>query len=218
MTLNISLESTRKRVRLCQLLESAERAALAPIDTDKLHAFAYLCDILSPVWGLTPFDRRILKTGRPPFYPDLQREVDRMVAMGLFDVSDLSYRKAPDGSMIFQARYALRFASPHGRQLREALDADSEAAASQAYLDELARALATLRDDDIASAASEDATYDDPSISSGDVIDFGDAARRVRTHEATASLDQLFPDIHLTPARRLYMYAHYLGRKVHAAA
>jgi hypothetical protein len=160
MMRTIWLESTRKRVRLCQLLEAAERAALAPIDTDKLHAFAYLCDILSPVWGLTPFDRRILKTGRPPFYPDLQREVDRMVAMGLFEVSDLSYRKAPDGSMIFQARYALRFASAHGRALRQALDADPEAVSSQAYLDELARALATLRDDDIASAAAEDATYD----------------------------------------------------------
>lgn len=214
----LSLDSTRKRVRLYQLLEAAERAALAPIDTDKLHAFAYLCDILSPVWGLTPFDRRILKTGRPPFYPDLQREVDRMVAMGLFEVSDLSYRKAPDGSMIFQARYALRFSSSHGQSLQAALDCDAEAVSDQAYLDELARALATLRDDDIASAAAEDATYDDPTISSGDVIDFGDASQRVRTHEATAALDQLFPDIQLTPARRLYMYAHYLGRKVHDAA
>ena len=211
-----SLESTRRRVRLLQLLEAAERAALAPIDTDKLHAFAYLCDILSPVWGLTPFDRRVLKTGRPPFYPDLQREVDRLVAMGLFEVSDLSYRKAPDGSMIFQARYALRFASPHGRRLREALEGDDDAVANQAYLDELARALASLRDEDIAAAAAEDATYDDPTISSGDVIDFGEATRRVRTHEATGSFDALFPDINLTPARRLYMYAHYLGRKVHA--
>ncbi len=57
------------------------------------------------------------------------------------------------------------------------------------YLDELARALASLRDEDIAAGAAEDATYDDPTISSGDVIDFGEAARRVRTHEATGSFD-----------------------------
>ncbi len=216
MRIRIGLNSIRRRVRLLQLLESAERAALAPIDTDKLHAFAYLCDILSPVWGLTPFDRRVLKTGRPPFYPDLQREVDRLVAMGLFEVSNLSYRKAPDGSMIFQACYALRFASSHGRHIREALEADADAVASQSYLDELARALASLRDEDIAAAAAEDATYDDPTVSSGDVIDFGEVFRRVRTLEATGSFDALFPGIKLTPARRLYMYAHYLGRKVHA--
>ncbi len=216
MSTRLDLESIRRRVRLLQLLEAAERAALAPIDTAKLHAFAYLCDILSPVWGLTPFDRRVLKTGRPPVYPDLQREVDRLVAMGLFEVSEPSYRKAPDGSMMFQASYALRFASPHGRRIREALEADAEAVASQAYLDELARALASLRDEDIAAAAAEDVTYDDPTVSSGDVIDFGEATRRVRTHEAARSLDALFPDINLTPARRLYMYAHYLGRQVHA--
>lgn len=216
MTFRDDISYIRRRVRLLQLLEAAERAALAPIDTDKLHAFAYLSDILSPVWGLAPFDKRILKTGRPPFYPDLQREVDRLVAMGLFEVSKLSYCKAPDGSMIFQAHYALRFQSPHGRLLREALEADPEASADQAYLDELARALASIRDEDIAAAAAEDATYDDPTVPAGDVIDFGEAKRRARTEEATKSLELLFPDVRLTPARRLYMYAHYLGQKVHA--
>jgi len=207
---------TKRRVRILQLLEASERAALAPIDTDKLHAFAYLADVLSPVWGLRPFDRRVLKTGRPPYYADLQREVDSLVAMGLLEVSQPAYRKAPDGSMLFQARYALRFASSHGRNIRLALDADIEATAGQSYLDELARALASLRDEDIAAASAEDATYDDPNISSGDIIDFGEVAHRMRTGHATDSLDSLFPDVRLTPGRRLYMYAHYLGRKVHA--
>lgn len=217
MSLEQFISGARGKIRLLQLMEAAERAALTPIATDKLHAFAYLCDVLSPVWGLAPFDKRILKTGRPPFYPDLQREIDRLVAMGLFEVSDLSYQKAPDGSMIFQAKYALRFGSSHGRAIRATLEADADAKPTQAYFDELARALASLRDEDIAAAAAEDASYDDASIATGDVIDFGSAARRVRTHEATSSLDALFPNIHLTPARRLYMYAHYLGRKVHAA-
>jgi hypothetical protein len=211
-----SILRTRRRIRLLQLFESAERAALAPLATEKLHAFAYLADILSPVWNLVPFDQRILKTGRPPFYPDLQREIDSLVAMGLLEVSDLSYRKVPDGPMLFQARYALRFQSIHGRQIRKVLDSDCVSTTEQTYLDELARALASLRDEDIAAAAAEDATYDDPTVASGDVIDFGEAIRRVRTREATESLDLLFPDIRLTPARRLYMYAHYLGRKVHA--
>ena len=218
MTERDTVLKIRRRVRLLQLLEAAERAALAPIGTDKLHAFAYLCDILSPVWGLAPFDRRVLKTGRPPFYPDLQREIDVLVAMGIVEVRNPTYRKARDKTMMFHADYALRFASPHGRELTAALASYPEGAGSQAYLDELARALASTRDDDIAAAAAEDATYSDPMISSGDVIDFSGATRVVRTHAATESFDELFPDVHLTPARRLYMYAHYLGRKVHAAA
>lgn len=216
MTASRGFAALRGRVRLIQLLEAAERAALAPIDTDKLHAFAYLSDILSPVWGLIPFDRRILKTGRPPFFPDLQRQVDALVAMGIFEVSDLAFKKAPDGAMLFQARYALRFRSSHGSQIRAVLDAYPDTRERQFYFDELARALASLKDEDIVAAASEDATYGDPTISSGDVIDFVTAARRLRTHEATEALDELFPDVQLTPSRRLFMYAHYLGRKVHA--
>jgi len=218
MNLSAFASSAKQRIRLFQILEAAEHAALTPIDIVKLHAFAYLSDILSPVWSLLPFDRVILKTGKPPYYPDLQFEVDRLVAMGLFEATDLSYQEAPDGSMVFQARYSMLFSSPHGQRIRDALADDVEAVQRQSYLDALARALASLRDDEISAAAAEDASYDDAAVSPGDIVEFADTTRGVRTHEATASFDALYPDVNLTPARRLYMYAHYLGRKVHASA
>lgn len=203
-------------MRLIQLLEASERAALAPIGTDKLHAFAYLSDVLSQVWGLTPFDQRIVKTGRAPYYPDLQRELDGLVAMGLVEVGELKYKRLADKTLIFQARYALNFASPFCLQIREALAEDVDAVHTQSYLDELAQALATLRDEDISAAATEDATYRDPGLAQGEVIYFGDA-RDLRTASATDALERVFPDVRLTPSRRLFMYAHYLGQKVHAA-
>lgn len=206
----------KHRVRLIQLLEASERAALAPIGTDKLHSFAYLSDVLSQVWGLAPFDNRILKTGRSPFYPDLQRELDTLVAMGLVEVSDLTYRRLPDQSLSFYARYALNFGSAHCETLRTALASDPDALLTQSFLDELAQALASLRDEDISAAATEDATYDDPRVVSGDVIYFSDP-RRLRTTLATDAMRDIFPEVGLSPSQRLYMYAHYLGQKVHAA-
>lgn len=217
MTSWTAIQIAKRRIRLIQLLEASERAALAPIDTDKLHSFAYLADVLSRVWDLAPFDQRILKTGRSPFYPDLQKELDRLVAMGLAEVSDLSYKRLADGSLAFHACYALRFGSHHYNNIHNALNDDPDSQSTQRYLDELAQALASLRDEDISAAATEDATYDDPMLSSGDVIYFN-SNRQSRTNVATNLLDQLFPDVRLTPSRKLYMYAHYLGQKVHAAS
>ncbi|TPM45634.1 hypothetical protein FJ951_17545 [Mesorhizobium sp. B2-2-3] len=206
----------KHRIRLLQLLEASERAALAPIGTDKLHSFAYLSDVLSQVWGLAPFDNRILKTGRSPFYPDLQRELDALVAMGLVEVTNLSYRRLPDQSLAFYARYALNFHSAHCNGLRTALATDPDALLTQSYLDELAQALASLRDEDISGAATEDATYHDPKVERGDVIYFNDP-RSLRTTLATEAFREVFPEVELSPSQRLYMYAHYLGQKVHAA-
>lgn len=212
------ISAIKRKIRLIQLVEAAERAALAPIEGDKLHALAYLADVLSPVWGLIAFDQRVLKTGRPPVFPDLQREIEKLVCMGIFEVSCLSYVRAVDGSMTFRAKYAIRFASNHGQQIRAALDADSSAQEQQLYFDELARAMASLNDDDIAFAAAEDVVYDDPKISSGDIIVFGDTLSRERMQQTTLSFERLFPHANLTRSRQLYMYAHYLGRKIHAAA
>ena len=73
----------RQRVRVVRLLEAAERAGITPIPARRLHAYAYLADVLSPVWDLQPFDGKVLKVKHGPHYPDLQREVDRLVVMGL---------------------------------------------------------------------------------------------------------------------------------------
>ncbi len=212
---NAFVAITKHRIRLIQLLEASERVALAPIGTDKLHSFAYLSDVLSQVWGLAPFDHRILKTGRSPFYPDLQRELDTLVAMGVIEVSDLRYRRLPDQSLSFHAKYALNFHSNHCKNIRSSLANDPDAQVTQNYVDELAQALASLKDEDISAAATEDATYHDPAVERGDVIYF-ENPKGLRTTLATDALREVFPDVNLSPSQRLYMYAHYLGKKVHA--
>ena len=81
----------RQRVRVLQLVEVAEHAGIAPIHSRKLHAFAYLADVLSPVWDLPAFDGKVLKVEGGPHYPDLQREMDRLVVLGLLNITDIEY-------------------------------------------------------------------------------------------------------------------------------
>ncbi|MER8465689.1 hypothetical protein [Mesorhizobium sp. M1396] len=207
-------QRVKHRVRLLQLLAAADRAALAPISIDKLHAFAYLADILSPVWNLRPFEDRIGRTGRAPYYPDLQRELDFMVAMGLVLPSDISYVRKEGQPAVLTAHFALPNDSATVKSIRSACGNDAELAAQQTYLNALADALASLPDDDISAAATHDLVYEKSSNESQDFIDL--ASLSSRTSRAVASFDKAFPGTKLTPARRLVMYAHYLGHRVHA--
>lgn len=207
----------KHRVRLLQLLRASDHAALAPIDMGKLHAFAYLADILSPVWQLRPFEDTIGRTNRPPYYPDFQRELDLMVAMGLVEPSQLEYTPSDDGKPArFAACYALRTDSAHLPALMEALRDDDDLVREQDYLNSLAGALASIPDDDIAQAARRDLAYEGGAMDTEEFFELDPASASSLTSRAVASFDQLFPEAHLTPARRLYMYAAYLGKRVHA--
>jgi hypothetical protein len=126
-------------------LTAAEKAALAPVSIDKLHAFAYLADILSPVWNLKPFEDRIGRTGKPPYYPDLQIQLDVLVGMGLVEASDLKYTK-DDSGVKFGASYALRFESSQLSKLTLALSDDEESEQVQTFLNALAEALPHIAD------------------------------------------------------------------------
>jgi hypothetical protein len=210
------LQRIKKSVRLLQLLNAAENAALTPIELRKLHSFAYLADVLSPVWMLLPFEARLAKTGKSPYFPDLQRELDLLVASGLVQVTQLNYTRLAS-RVNFTACYALRYESENVSAILGMLNDDEEGLKEQNYLFQLANALATLRDDDIAAAATEDASYSDPALSLQDYIELADRpGKESRTERAVSDFSKLFPYTQMPPSRRLYMYAHYLGRKANA--
>lgn len=211
--MSLNVEQIKHRVRLIQLLTAAEQAALTPISLDKLHAFAYLADILSPVWNLRPFQDRIGRTGQPPYYPDLQRQIDILVGMGMVEPSGLSYVLDEKKNARFSASYALRFESSHFSEIANALEQDDESRQEQTYLDALANALASLPDEEISQAASHDLIYERSSIDNADYIELNMVTEHSLSALAVASFDEAFPSSRLTPARRLYMYANYLGRR-----
>lgn len=222
------LDRIRRRARLLLLLDAVERAGITPIASGKLHAFAYLADVLSPVWDLIPFDGKIYKSKGEPHYPDLQVELDHMVALGLLLISDLRYVERGDTGARIDGYYSLNFASTHLPSLLGALGAEGPSQAIDpsdvnvhAFLVELAGALATLPDDQIDVAAGVDATFG-VAENLNNVIDFAewveDKWQANSSWRAAERFREFLPEnTTLSPGEKIYLYANYLGRAIHAA-
>ena len=219
------LSELRQQCRLLLLLDAAERAGIAPLASVRLHAFAYLADVLSPVWDLIPFEGKIYKSEGSPHYPDLQAELDSLVVLGLVEVSDLRYVRTADGGAQIAGEYALNFASEQLESILGALGARGPDAVLDpadwnlhGFLVELAGALATLPDEEIESAASADVTYGGKGARH-DVVDFGEWADRREDNPSWRAADRfrafLPARARMLPGEKLYLYAAYLGRAIH---
>ena len=224
----IPVEKLKQRIRALLLIDASERAGISPISTDHLHAFAYLADVLSPVWELEPFEGKVYKTDSGPHYPELQDELDTLIALGLIEVSNIEYVDRGEDRSRIVADYALRFSSEHLDAILGALGArseqlvlDPEDARLNGFLVELAGALATTANDAIDSAAELDVSYR-TLTAPYNIADFAEwvddkwsanpswrAMERFRTFLPEGSS--------LTSGEKLYLYATYLGRLIHAA-
>ena len=221
------LARLKQRCRVLLLLDAAERVGIAPLSSPRLHAFAYLADVLSPVWDLVPFEGKVYKSEGGPHYPDLQDELDSLVVLGLVQVSNLHYDSTADGGARITGSYGLDFASKHLEAIFTALGArapeaaiDPEDRKLHAFLVELAGALATLPDDEIESAAGVDVTYR-VAGQLHNIVDFAQWAedrRKANPSWRAADRFRSFLPQHarMMPGEKLYLYAAYLGRAMHA--
>ena len=177
--LDSDFESIKRRIRLVLLLEASREAGIDPIPTQRLHLVAYLANVLSPVWDM-PYatntqlkaDGSILKLSGGPFYPDLQADLDRLVGMGVVMVEGLCYRTIDDEHYRLEGSYRVNptLAEPILTCMFSLL---SEARIARC-IRELVLALSSLSDKEMDRAATQDATYSDPTIGPGNVIDFGE--------------------------------------------
>ena len=226
---NANREALRQRVRMVQLLEAAERAGVTPIPARRLHAYAYLADVLSPVWDLQPFDGKVLKVKHGPHYPDLQREIDRLVVMGLITASRLRYVSRAKSGPLVDADYSINFESSYLQPILSAIGARSADEALDfrdteihTFLVELACAIATVPDDEIDSAASVDATYADDRIDYSNVVDFGNWSTNALKDNLSLAVTERFHRFlpgraQLSAGEKLYLYASFLGRRMNGA-
>ena len=224
---DVAQQVTKRRSRVLLLLDAAERAGVAPLATERLHTFAYLANALSPILDIRPFYGVVVKDIGGPFYPELQREADHLVVAGLLEVSDLRYDDRPHEGARIHALYGLRFASDHLEGLLAALGArapekalDPRDVQIHRFLVELAGALARLPDDEVAGAGAADMAYADRSIHENNLVYLErKAAGRTNLSVTTAErFGEFFPKgSHLSAGEKLYLYAKYLGRRVHVS-
>lgn len=206
-----------RQLRILKLLHAAEIAGITPMPILRLHAFAFLANILSPVWNLQPQEAKILKKRGGPFYPELQTELDHLVARGLCKISGLNYAVNEENKWRLEGAYALNFdlAGP----VLEAAESFADERLITRFFTEIAYALASLSDADFDKAMVEDATYSDQRTSDGFVVDFGeykDARKSNFSTNAANYFERLMPGgLHVSPGEKLQLYVKYLERRAH---
>ncbi len=206
--------SLRRRVRLLVLLDAAEAAGLVPLKIIHLHAFAYLSNVLAPVWDMPALDGKLLKRRGGPFYPALQRDLDRLVGMGVVVITGLGHVCDDDGRWRLEGAYRLNRAL--ARDVLAQLATYDDERRFVAFVQELAYALSALSDEDLDLAVSEDATYSDPLVSVGNVVDFEEWRRTNYSANAARYFDRLIPGgASATPGEKLHLYVRHLHRRIH---
>ena len=211
------------RLRALAVVEAAERAALTPISTSRLHALAYLADVLSPVWHLAPFDPVALKTNGEPFFGKFQDELDDLVVIGLLSVDSFEYvgRPGKTGTMSISACYHLRYEAECLEPLLEFIQADLDLGRQQAFFVALAAAMSRLPDKEILSAVTKDASWQDSDVPINHLVEFKTVTgelKNTRTNETVAMFDDFSPTGKIVGgSAKLRLYAAFLAERLKAA-
>lgn len=206
------VDGLRRRVRLVMLLDAAENAGLVPLNILRLHAFAYLSNVLAPVWNMPILNGRVLKRHGGPFYPDLQQDLDRLVGMGVTVISGVGHVQDEAKRWRLEGAYRLnrRFADP----ILNSLTAFPDEIRLGSFIAELAYALSALSDDEFDKAVSEDATYSNPMVTVDNVIEFADWRSRNYTANVAEKFDHVMPGGNASPGEKLHLYVRHLHRRI----
>lgn len=206
----------RRQVRLVVLLHAAERAGLTPLPILRLHTFAFLSNVLAPVWHLPALDGKLLKRRGGPFYPALQLDLDRLVGMGVATISGLSHAKDESNRWRLEGAYQLN--GPLARAALTRLSELDEERRIVGFVQELAFALSALTDRELDSAMMEDATYADPVVGVGNVIDFAEWQDRNWSAGAARYFERVMPNGGTaTPGEKIHMYVRHLHARLKRA-
>jgi hypothetical protein len=164
-----SLESAgmwKAWVVLC--ISESQRMGLAPVTTAQLHVILYLANTLADLYGVTRVRGRVLKRGKYPFFPDVQREVDRLAFAGVLTIERVEFGEKGH----LAAHYTL---GELGAQINQAIVSHSaEAQRTAQLLRELVCACFGRFLYERADIGGIDANYGDALVLDGEVVDFSE--------------------------------------------
>ena len=170
MSANRTLAPERllKELRILAILDAADEIGVTRLPVDALHTIAYFADALAPVWGLPILDGQILKRQRP-YYPSVQLDLDHLVGLGILMVDDVHYVGGGSESWHVEARYSLN------KELAERILSVAANYSSPSdelkFVKEVVFATSGLGLKGLDVAAGADATYSDPLVDVGGMIE-----------------------------------------------
>ncbi len=202
------------RIRALMILASAREAAIDPMPAEALHKLAYFSNLLAPLWNAPPLDGKILRLKRGPYYPDLQRQVDILVAMGVIRLNNLRYKKIEDqDTWHILADYSLDIEASN--PILNCILEWEEERNIYSFIRELVMAFSMMSDDDIGRAETQDATYSSSASGYGNVIDFGEWQIDNPSVNAAEYFQRLVPDkIYLSRSNKLKLFVDHLGYRM----
>lgn len=213
---DFELGSIKRQIRLIQILDASEKAGLTPLPILHLHILAFLSNTLSPVWEFSPLDGKVLKRQEGPFYPKLQADMDKLVGQGVAIVSGITHVKNEAGRWRLEGKYRLNheFAD---KILIAILKFPDEIDVSL-FLEELTMAFSILSDEEISLSMTEDATYGDKNIDTGNVIDFDEWKKENFSLNAAIEFGNIAQEqsMKLQPSEKIHFYMHHLSRRIYA--
>lgn len=205
----------RVRARLLQIMAALERAGATPISNRDLHSVAYLANVLSPLWDVEPLETSVLKDRNGPRSSALEHEVDLCIGSGLLLVDAL--RTDPENPARLDATYRLNAKVARPILIDISILPDEQSV--ERFLNELAFAFVEIKPGQRDDAALQDASWSNPAVAEGRIVDFGEHAERAAinpTYNAAQAFQKFAPEgVKLDRAEKLLMYVRLLKRRAH---
>lgn len=203
----------RRRIRVLMLLDAADYAVISPISGQRFHTFAFLADVLSPIYNFRPTSSRILKRRLIPYFPDLQWEVDRLIGLDLIAPTDLT--PVIESSRAY-VTLSLSLHRLRATPVLEVVYSHHEFSVLRDYFRELAGALSNVQDSELDHATRQDMTWNSGHM--GSLIDYAEwraqnysilGANKIEEFVARSLGDH---NTRLSPLAKVTLYVKYLRR------
>lgn len=202
------VDPRRRQIILIGLIDAVERSGTRPVEAKRMHTLWYLANALAPARGLAPFDAAVFKTDKQPYFPGVQADIDSLVGRGLLAVADLA---TTDDGLRIQGRFVVN--RDFCDRVLSSMRGIPEEANLLDFLDDVVQATNRLSDVEQAVALTQDATYGDPRVDTGNVVDLG----RWIHPDATTPTQYVLAKLQsvagrkLKPAELMELYMDHLG-------
>ncbi|MFS8104611.1 hypothetical protein LFM09_46665 [Lentzea alba] len=205
----------RIAIRLVAIVHACERAGISPAPLQVIHTVAYFADALAPLWNIPVVEGQLLKKADVPSNPEIQADIDSLVGRGVLIPSSVRHVETSNGRRI-DAKYALNM--DFAERILEAISLDEQFSKELSFVHEVTLALSGLGVSGMGNAVLVDATYADPLLDFGSIVNLSPDIVPTRTVQVSQRFSQLMStERSLSDAELTHLYVRHLYGLVRTA-